>query len=113
MPTLQSTDRMRPETFAVTGSAFAASMTPVAVRECATSATSVGVRSIGRHVHIHVIHDPKRAADHERHDQRAEGQRQGVVHVVGRGREMQEEYEMHANLRDGENGQRDRDAWPP
>ena len=60
-----------------------------------------------------MAHDPDRAANDQRDDQNAEGQRQHVVGVVRRRGEMQEENQMHADLRDRQRGERDRNGRRP
>ena len=57
-----------------------------------------------------MVHDPQRAGDDDPDDQHAEGERQRVVGVVGTGRDVQEEGEMHAHLGDGERRERHRHA---
>jgi hypothetical protein len=54
----------------------------------------------GHHVRVEMRHDPERAADHEKHDQKAERQSQYVVGVVGPGGDLKEEHQMDAHLRD-------------
>src|ERR1700735_5611814 len=59
------------------------------------------------HALVEMAHDPHRASDNERDDQNTEGQRQYVVGIVRRRGEMQEENQMHADLRDRQRDQRD------
>src|SRR5215208_1806507 len=58
------------------------------------------------HVVVEVCHDPQRAADQQEHDQHAKGERERVVRVVGRRRDVQEEHEVHPHLRDREDNKR-------
>src|SRR6202163_4572085 len=65
------------------------------------------------HVVVEVRHDPERTADHKNDDQDAERQRQHVVGVVGSGGDVQEEYQMHAHLRDRQHHKGHRNARLP
>src|SRR5436190_16779817 len=67
----------------------------------------------GRHVTVEVIHDPKRAPNEQRNDQHPESQRKHVIGVVRSSGDVQKENEMHANLRDSERDQRNRNGRPP
>src|SRR5215212_3478906 len=58
------------------------------------------------HVVVEVCHDPQRASDQQEHDQHAKGERERVVRVVGRRRDVQEEHEVHPHLRDREDNKR-------
>jgi hypothetical protein len=60
-----------------------------------------------------VPHDPERAADQEHHDEHAEGEGEGIIRVIGRGRQMKKEYEMHTNLRDRQRNECHRNGRPP
>src|SRR5215207_7253729 len=73
------------------------------------------LRSSALHLHdltqrhdvvVEVCHDPQRASDQQEHDQHAKGERERVVRVVGRRRDVQEEHEVHPHLRDREDDKR-------
>ena len=55
-----------------------------------------------RHVSVQVRHDPERAEDEQHHDQDAEREREHIVDAVLAGRDVQEEDEVHAHLRQRE-----------
>jgi ADP-heptose:LPS heptosyltransferase len=65
------------------------------------------------HVVIEVGHDPERAEDEQHDNQQAERQRHDVVDAVGPRREVQEEDQVHAHLRERQHRERDRDAGLP
>ena len=62
-------------------------------------------RRIGHHVRIHVGHDEDGADHHQQHDEHAEGECQHVVGVVGAARDVKEENQVNAHLRNGEDDQ--------
>src|SRR5215204_3331293 len=62
--------------------------------------------TLRHHVVVEVCHDPQRASDQQEHDQHAKGERERVVRVVGRRRDVQEEHEVHPHLRDREDDKR-------
>ena len=66
-----------------------------------------------RHVVVQMRHDPERTGEEQQNDQHAEGKRHDIVDVVRTGRDVEEEDEVNAHLRDCENDQGDRNAWPP
>jgi len=65
------------------------------------------------HVVIEVRHDPERPCDHQKDDQKAEGERQYVVGVIGTCGDVQEEYQVHAHLRDRQHDDRNGDRGLP
>ena len=65
------------------------------------------------HALVEMAHDPHRASNNERDDQDAEGQRQHVVSIVRRGGKMEEENQMHADLRNRKHRQRNRNGRRP
>ena len=67
----------------------------------------------GLHIVVQMRHDPQRTGEHQQDDQHAEGKRQDIVDHVWSGRDVEEEDEVNAHLRDCENDQGDWNAWTP
>lgn len=66
---------------------------------------------LARLIHVvQVLHDPHGAEDDEAHDQHSEGEGENVVGIVGSRRDVQEEDEVDAHLRDREYQDGDGDA---
>src|SRR3954471_19515565 len=61
----------------------------------------------GHHIHTDVMHDPHRPADQEQRSQCRIGQCHDIPALPRRHVDMQKEHEMHDNLHEGENGERD------
>ena len=83
------------------------------MRRC--SALHMQIHQVGRwhHVGVQICHDPKRSADYEDYDEHSKGQRQDVIGVVSSGGDMQEEDQVNADLRDGQDGKSERNAGGP
>jgi hypothetical protein len=83
------------------------------MRRC--SALHLQIHQLGRrhHIGVQICHDPKRSSDHKGYDEHAKGQRQHVIGVVSSGSDVQEEDQVNANLRDGQDGKSERYAGSP
>ena len=65
------------------------------------------------HILVQVGHDHERSCEDEEHDEHAKRERQDVVGAVRSGRDVKKEYQVHAHLGDGENGEAGRHARCP
>src|SRR5271170_7669225 len=64
----------------------------------------------GHHVVVQMSHDDHRTKYQKTHDENAKGERENIIGLVGRTRDVQEEHQVNPHLRNRENPQQNGDA---
>src|SRR6202035_3539816 len=65
----------------------------------------------GHHVVVQMSHDDHRSEYQQTHDEDAKGERENIVGLVRRARDVQKEHQVNPHLSNRENPQQDGNAW--